>query len=282
MSKEWDVFISHASEDKIDFVRELAEKLSDLNVKVWYDEFTLKLGDSLIGSIDYGLTKSNFGVIVISKNFLEKKWTDYEYKSLITKEEKGKKSILPIWHNISADEVKKYSLYLSDKLAINTATNSVNKIALEICKIVRPEIIQGIKGYLLYKEILKNGEIKTIERSKLKPQQKPQSKLSKNLICRAKNIYLGIGKYTNISLEKSIFNYELDLRPEREIQVWEMMNASYLEFIEKNNITNEVIKKDVYNLLLNFSVGQIPKTTYLTDEQVNELMELWKNNIYEY
>lgn len=90
MNKEWDVFISHASEDKNDFVRELAKKLTNLNIKVWYDEFTLELGDSLISSIDFGLSKSNFGIIVISKSFLDKKWTDYEYKSLITKEEKGK------------------------------------------------------------------------------------------------------------------------------------------------------------------------------------------------
>lgn len=38
MDKQWDVFISHSSEDKNDFVRILAEKLLKLDVKVWYDE----------------------------------------------------------------------------------------------------------------------------------------------------------------------------------------------------------------------------------------------------
>ena len=51
---EYDLFISHASEDKDDFVRPLANALKSLGVKVWYDEFTLKIGDSLRGSIDRG------------------------------------------------------------------------------------------------------------------------------------------------------------------------------------------------------------------------------------
>jgi TIR domain len=55
---EWDVFISHASEDKEDFVRPLAESLSRSGLRVWYDEFTLKVGDSLRRSIDYGLDRS--------------------------------------------------------------------------------------------------------------------------------------------------------------------------------------------------------------------------------
>ncbi|AFP20488.1 toll/interleukin-1 receptor domain-containing protein [Geobacter sulfurreducens] len=52
----YDAFISHASEDKQDFVRGLAEALRDNNVAVWYDEFTLKVGSSLRRSIDHGLS----------------------------------------------------------------------------------------------------------------------------------------------------------------------------------------------------------------------------------
>lgn len=282
MNKKWDVFISHASEDKDDFVRDLANFLTKLNVKVWYDEFSLKIGDSLIDSINYGLSKSNFGIIVISKNFLSKKWTDYEYKSLITKEENGKKSILPIWHKIKAVEVREFSLYLADKMALNTESNSTKEIAWKICEVVKPEVIQGIKGYLLFKKILEKGETKIIERSKLKVQKKTQSKLSKSLLCRAKNIHYGIGRHTNFPFEKSVYNYELDLRPDREIQIWEMMNATYLEFIDKYNIDDEKIKFDIYNLLIHFSIGIIPQTTYLNDEQLNELLELWKSNAYEY
>lgn len=163
MEKKWDIFISHASEDKDDFVRELANLLIKLKVKVWYDEFSLKIGDSLIDSMNYGLSKSNYGIIVISKNFLNKKWTDYEYKSLITKEENGKKSILPIWHKIKADEVREFSFYLADKMALNTEFNSTKEIAWKICEVVKPEVIQGIKGYILFKKILEQGEKKSLK-----------------------------------------------------------------------------------------------------------------------
>lgn len=73
MQKEWDVFISHASEDKDSFVRPLAEALAQLGVRVWYDEFTLNLGDSISRSIDKGLASSQFGLVVLSESFISKK-----------------------------------------------------------------------------------------------------------------------------------------------------------------------------------------------------------------
>lgn len=78
LSFEYDVFICHASEDKEPFVRKLAEKLSNKGLKVWYDEFELLLGDSLISKIDFGLNKSRYGVVVLSKHFFRKSWTKME------------------------------------------------------------------------------------------------------------------------------------------------------------------------------------------------------------
>lgn len=78
LNKKWDIFISHASEDKETFVRDLAKKLRSFKIKVWYDEFTLKPGDSLVNSIDKGILDSEFGLIILSKNFFNKNWTDYE------------------------------------------------------------------------------------------------------------------------------------------------------------------------------------------------------------
>lgn len=42
----YDCFISHAYEDKDSFVRELALTLQGRGLKVWYDEFTIRLGNS--------------------------------------------------------------------------------------------------------------------------------------------------------------------------------------------------------------------------------------------
>jgi hypothetical protein len=56
--KKWDVFISHASEDKAQLARPLASALNDRGISVWYDELSLKMGDSLRSSIDFGLANS--------------------------------------------------------------------------------------------------------------------------------------------------------------------------------------------------------------------------------
>ena len=281
MEKNWDVFISHASEDKDTVVRELADTLEKFKVKIWFDEFSLKVGDSLSKSIDDGLQKSKFGIVVISRNFLEKRWTDYEYRSLLSKEDNGKKVILPIWHDICKDEVKKFSLYLSDKVALDTSKSSINKIALQLTETIRPDIYQSIKAYFLFKDLFKDSKTETVKISELKKQEKPLSKLSKSLEVRARNIYYGIGQVLNFTIDESIYNYELDLRPDREIQTWEIMNLCYLEFIDKYKISDGKTKKSVASLLIGFSLGQLFKADIADDKQY-ELYELWKKYYYEY
>jgi len=63
---DWDLFISHASEDKDDVARPLADKFIELGLKVWYDEYTLTVGDSLRRSIDRGLAGCRYGLVILS------------------------------------------------------------------------------------------------------------------------------------------------------------------------------------------------------------------------
>lgn len=134
--REYDVFISHASEDKDDVVRPLAFALKDKGLSVWYDEFELKIGDSLRRKIDIGLAKSKFGIVVISRDFIRKGWTNYELDGLITRSVSGEQQLLPIWHNITKKEVIDYSPSLADKVARNTAINTVEEIADEISEMI--------------------------------------------------------------------------------------------------------------------------------------------------
>ena len=133
---EYDVFISHASEDKDDVVRPLANSLREKGVKVWYDEFEMKIGDSLRRKIDKGLANSRFGIVVISKDFIKKGWTNYELDGIITKSISGEQIILPIWHNITKKEVIDFSPSLADKLARNTAINTIEEISEEIAELI--------------------------------------------------------------------------------------------------------------------------------------------------
>ena len=133
---EYDFFISHASEDKEDFVRPLADKLNKLGLKIWYDDFQLKVGDSLRRSIDNGLKNSKFGIVVLSSAFFSKNWPQYELDGLVAKEMRGMKVILPIWHKVSKDEVMSYSPTLGDKVALNSSMMSIDEIADELKEMV--------------------------------------------------------------------------------------------------------------------------------------------------
>ena len=135
--KEYDVFISHASEDKDDVARPLAEALRNNGLTVWYDEFELRIGDSLRRKIDKGIANSNFGVIVISRDFIDKGWTNYELDGLITRAVNGEQTMLPVWHNITKREVINYSPSLADKLARSTTDFTVEEIADEIADLIQ-------------------------------------------------------------------------------------------------------------------------------------------------
>ena len=105
--------------------------------KVWYDEFEMRIGDSLRRKIDKGLANSRFGIVVVSRDFIKKGWTNYELDGIITKAVSGEQIILPIWHNITKKEVIDYSPSLADKLARNTAIDTVEDIAKEIADVIK-------------------------------------------------------------------------------------------------------------------------------------------------
>lgn len=132
----YDAFISHASEDKETLVRPLAEELTERGFNIWYDEFELKVGDSLRQSIDKGLVNSNYGIVVLSKAFFEKNWPQYELNGLTAKEMEGKKVILPIWHNTSKAEVLKYSPTLADKVAIDSSRVKISDMADQLADVL--------------------------------------------------------------------------------------------------------------------------------------------------
>jgi hypothetical protein len=135
----YDVFICHASEDKDSFVRPLAEALRKSHLEVWYDEFALVIGDSLRESIDRGLSKSRYGVVVISPDFFKKRWPVRELNGLVAREMSGEHSvILPIWHNISVKQILEHSPPLADRKAVDTK-EGLTVVCRELLKKLRPD-----------------------------------------------------------------------------------------------------------------------------------------------
>lgn len=95
-NERYDVFISHASEDKDTIVRSLVTALTDQHLSVWYDEFTLRIGDSLREKIDRGLANSKMGLVVLSPAFISRGWTNYELDGIVTRTVSGEQILLPI------------------------------------------------------------------------------------------------------------------------------------------------------------------------------------------
>lgn len=126
--KKWDVFISHASEDK-SYVGPLAKAVEAAGVSVWYDGKVLEWGDDLRAMIDNGLVNCRYGIVVLSRAFLgKKKWTEHELNGLFAREQVDKKLVLPIWHGIVRDDLLQYSPGLADRLAKISKSDSYEDI----------------------------------------------------------------------------------------------------------------------------------------------------------
>ncbi|KTD37331.1 toll/interleukin-1 receptor domain-containing protein [Legionella oakridgensis] len=116
-------FISHDSRDKNDFVRPLCENLRSRLCTVWYDEFSLRVGDNLRESIEDGIKKCNKCIVIISPAFISNTgWSKKEFESIFQREiSDGKTVVLPIWHNVTRNQVYEYCSSFTNVVALNSA-----------------------------------------------------------------------------------------------------------------------------------------------------------------
>ncbi len=283
MEKKYDIFISHASEDKDSLVRPLATVLERLSVRVWYDEFSLQLGDSLIASIDKGLQESRFGLVVLSKSFLGKNWTEYEFRSLMTRQIDGERVILPLWYGVTKEDVKNHSLYLADIKAVTITRDNYNAVIALILKVVRPDIWQEMRMRGVLRKALADGTPGLTKISDIEMETKKQSQLTRQQYIRSKAVYYGIGRHLGQAFDEHVEAYELDVVPERELQTWEIMNACYLEMLERHPEASAKDKEDYFHVLVALSAGlRAIQGITLGGEEIKELVALWKENYYEF
>lgn len=135
---EYDVFLSHSNLDKEEYVTELSDKLEEKGLSVFEDVKVFKIGQSQTDMMNFGILNSRFVVVFLSENFIESGWSEYEFKSFLNREINEKKIIiLPIWHNITVEEVKNYNPYLVDKYALNTSKHSLDQIVNSINQVIQ-------------------------------------------------------------------------------------------------------------------------------------------------
>jgi hypothetical protein len=134
-----DVFICHASEDKEAVARPLAEALREQHIDVWYDEFSMKVGDSLREAIDRGLASARYGVVVVSPSFFTKRWTQRELNGLVAREmSEDRKLVLPVWHDVELSDVVKHSPPLGDIIATRSSFG-LDRMCADLIRTIRPD-----------------------------------------------------------------------------------------------------------------------------------------------
>jgi len=248
---QYDVFIAHASEDKDTIARPLAKLLQALGLKVWFDEFSLQVGDSLSRSIDKGLALSRFGVVILSKSFFKKEWPEYELRGLVSKEIGRDKAVLPIWHQVTREEVLSFSPPLADKLALNTSNDSLETIAIKLLKVVKPHLYKNLQRFLRWRKKIENAQHAVISRNELKVNEKPRhSELPPPLMVRANIVTHILGKVADFTFEDFVENLKKDMEPARELAVWERIASAFLDIVAEEQLNLAAQKKEIFHKLL--------------------------------
>ena len=95
MVREYDVFLSHASEDKEE-MRKLYVAMVSRDIKVFFDEESIVWGDSIVEKINIGLLRSTYFMPYLTETFYEKGWTNRELNSAISMNASQKGRIIPV------------------------------------------------------------------------------------------------------------------------------------------------------------------------------------------
>lgn len=249
-SYKWDVFVSHSSEDKEAFVRPLATELKSLGLKVWFDEFTIKPGDSLVERITNGLQNSECGIIVLSHAFIQSRWTQFEQRSLLSRHVTDDARVIPIWLNISKDEVTEYSNVLADVRAIVASSKSTKEVALEILKAVRPSMFEALRISLIAKHQRSSRHTQTVRIDQLQMSPIRHDSLPPEIIVRIRNIHYATRNLFRESLEGTIENFRRDLNPDKEVQIWERIIATFHMMIDELKLSGHEDRREALGTAL--------------------------------
>lgn len=114
-------FICYDHRDKERIAQPLAVALQRKQCPVWFDEFSLHVGDNLRVQIEKGLKDCAKCILILTPHFLSNtRWSRREYDSIFTREIiQGEEVILPVWHGVSPEDVYHFSPSLAGKFSIH-------------------------------------------------------------------------------------------------------------------------------------------------------------------
>lgn len=130
-------FVSHDSRDKTDMAQPLVQSLGRRMCPVWYDEYSVKVGESLRESVEKGLKDCPKCVLLVTPNFLNNLgWGKAEFNAIFTREMMEKRNlILPVWKDVTAKQVYEYSPILADRRAIGWTDSET--VAAQLASLLR-------------------------------------------------------------------------------------------------------------------------------------------------
>jgi hypothetical protein len=105
---------------------------------VWFDEFSLRVGDSLRESIEKGIKECRKCILILSPHFFANAgWTKVEFNSIFTREIiEQERFILPVWHNVTKQQVYEYCPSLADKFAVSSEVG-IEEVARRLYKAIK-------------------------------------------------------------------------------------------------------------------------------------------------
>lgn len=90
------VFLSYSNKDR-EMARKIANELKGEGIDVWFDEWSIHVGDSIVQKIEQGLKESKFLVILLTRSSIESGWVEKEWHNKIEEEAKKRKVVvLPV------------------------------------------------------------------------------------------------------------------------------------------------------------------------------------------
>jgi len=131
-------FICHDSRDKDDVAKKVANNLRRMLCPVWYDEYSLNVGDNLRVSIEKGIKECKKCILILSPNFFSNGgWTKTEFDSIFSRQIIEQKSlVLPIWYNVVKEDVYKYSPSLALIVGLDLNKLGEDKVCRELHKAI--------------------------------------------------------------------------------------------------------------------------------------------------
>ena len=274
MNKIYDAFIIHASAKSEAIAGDLFRLLKSANLKIKEPLAPVPQNVSLTDYCASALKEATFGILIINEDLLSRKFREQDYYNLLNLKSSDKTAILPVYFQVARTTVEKYSITLANINAFEVSLENIDETAEKLSDFIRKSFVE-IQESMAAVKAKHQPPVTELKLSELHRGPKLKTRLPPRLVNRIKSYYYSVGIHFRSTLEETVGFFQLEIDPEREIQIWERINVKYIEFKERENITKTEELEEIALQLLKFTFGQIKPPEYLSQSQTESLYDLW-------